>query len=181
MFDLDRFVEDCLQAVAEPDGPKAVREVLQRAVSAPDEIIKTLGEPEEAGIATLHTSPTLTILNVTWAPLMTLMPHNHNESWAAIGIYTGREDNIYWRRTEGTIKPAGADALAEKQVLPLGKNIIHSVINPIPRLTGALHVYGGDFFAEGKREWDPETLQERPYDPEKAQRLFREANERFKV
>ena len=180
MFDLDRFVEDCLQAVAERDSQKAVREVLQRAVSNPNEIVKALGEPKEAGLATIHNSPALTILNVTWAPLMTIMPHNHNENWAAIGIYTGREDNIYWRRTEDGIEAAGAAALAEKQVLPLGKNIIHSVINPIPRLTGAVHIYGGDFFAEGKSEWDPETLRERPYDPEKARRLFKEADERFK-
>lgn len=179
MFDLDRFVEDCLQA-ARRDGQKAVREVLQSAVTDPDGIIRALGEPSEAGLATVHHSSVLTILNVTWAPLMTIMPHNHNENWAAIGIYTGREDNIYWRRTEAGIEAAGAASLSEKEVLPLGKNIIHSVVNPIPRLTGAIHIYGGDFFAEGKREWDPETLRERPYDPDKAKRLFREANERFK-
>jgi hypothetical protein len=31
---------------------------------------------------------------------MTVMPHNHN-MWAIIGIYTGREDNILWRRIAG--------------------------------------------------------------------------------
>ena len=47
-----------------------------------------------------------------------------------------------------------------KDAEPLGDNIIHSVTNPIPRLTGAIHVYGGDFFAAERSEWDPETLQE---------------------
>ena len=28
------------------------------------------------------------------------MPHNH-EMWAVIGVYTGREDNIFWRRIPG--------------------------------------------------------------------------------
>jgi predicted metal-dependent enzyme (double-stranded beta helix superfamily) len=37
-----------------------------------------------------------------------------------------------------------------------GDNIIHSVTNPIPRLTGAIHVYGGDFFGAERSEWDPE-------------------------
>jgi hypothetical protein len=32
------------------------------------------------------------------------------------------------------------------------------VTNPIPRLTGAIHVYAGDFFAAERSEWDPETL-----------------------
>ena len=46
--------------------------------------------------------------------------------------------------------------------MPLGQDIIHSVTNPIPRLTGAIHVYGGDFFAIERSEWDPETLAEGP-------------------
>jgi predicted metal-dependent enzyme (double-stranded beta helix superfamily) len=50
------------------------------------------------------------------------------------------------------------------------------VTNPLPRLTGAIHVYGGDFFAVTRSEWDPESLRERPYDAEKAMRLFEEAN-----
>src|SRR5262249_57308575 len=62
-------------------------------------------------------------------------------------------------------------------------NIIHSVTNPISRLTGAIHFteaisfYGGDFFAAERSEWDPETLREQPYDVEKTLRLFEEANQ----
>jgi hypothetical protein len=31
---------------------------------------------------------------------------------------------------------------------PLGLDIIHSVTNPVDRLTGAIRVYGGDFSAQ---------------------------------
>ena len=51
--------------------------------------------------------------------------------------------------------------------------------NPLTRLTGALHVYGGDFFAPGRSEWDAETFEEGPYDSEKLKRLFEESNERL--
>jgi predicted metal-dependent enzyme (double-stranded beta helix superfamily) len=68
------------------------------------------------------------------------------------------------------------EALGEREAVPLGRDIIHSVTNPIPRLTGALHVYGGDFFGVPRSEWDPETLREQDYDVEKLQRLFEEAN-----
>ena len=91
MFDVDRFIEDCKSAIAEGEGQKAVREVMRRAVSAPGEIIEALGEPREAGINTLYQSDDLTIINVLWAPLMTIRPHNHN-MWANIGMYTGRDD-----------------------------------------------------------------------------------------
>jgi predicted metal-dependent enzyme (double-stranded beta helix superfamily) len=74
------------------------------------------------------------------------------------------------------IEAAGAKALCERDVFPLGKDIIHSVTNPISRLTGAIHVYGGDFFGAPRSEWDPERLTEQPYDMEKALRLFDERN-----
>ena len=81
----------------------------------------------------------------------------------------GREDNIFWRRLPGSpgkVEAAGAKALCERDAEPLGHNIIHSVTNPIPRLTGAIHVYGGDFFDPTHRsEWDPETLLEGPSIP----------------
>jgi predicted metal-dependent enzyme (double-stranded beta helix superfamily) len=61
-------------------------------------------------------------------------------------------------------------------VRPLGEEIIHSVTNPTTKLTGAIHVYGGDFFSRERSEWDPESLEERPYDIEKNVRYFEEAN-----
>ena len=180
MFDLDQFIADCRVALAADRSHKLVREVVARAVSEPAAVLKGLGEPQRAGLHKLHQSDDLTILNVVWAPMMTLVPHNH-QMWAVIGIYTGREDNIFWRRIPGgqggRVEAAGAKALCERDVEPLGRDIIHSVTNPIPRLTGAIHVYGGDFFKPGRRsEWDPETLLEEPWDVERAVRRFEEAN-----
>jgi predicted metal-dependent enzyme (double-stranded beta helix superfamily) len=176
MFDLDEFVADCRAALAEDSSHKAVREVVARAVSEPGAVLATLGEPKPARVEKLYHADDLTILNVIWAPRMTLMPHNH-EMWAVIGVYSGREDNVFWRRVgEGRIEAAGAKDMGERDAVPLGRDIIHSVTNPIPRFTGAIHVYGGDFFGAPRSEWDPETLREQPYDIEKNLRLFEEAN-----
>ena len=175
MFDLDGFIADCQAAINAEDSHKSVQEVVARAVSDPAVVLKGLGEPKAGGIQKLHHSPTLTVLNVIWPPKMTIMPHNH-QMWAVIGIYTGREDNIFWRRLEGGdgrgLEAAGAKALSAKDAAPLGTNIIHSVTNPIPRLSGAIHVYGGDFFAAERSEWDPESLREQRYDVERAQKMF---------
>ena len=179
MFDLDRFIADCRAALAQDATHKAVREVVARAVSEPIAVLKGLGEPQRGMVQKLHHADDLTILNLVWPPRMTIMPHNH-QMWAVIGIYTGREDNIFWRRLpdgqDSTVEAAGARALSAKDAEPLGRDIIHSVTNPIPRLTGAIHVYGGDFFAAARSEWDPETLREQRYDVEKNMRLFEEAN-----
>jgi predicted metal-dependent enzyme (double-stranded beta helix superfamily) len=177
MFELDRFIEDCRAAVAEDPSHKAVREVLARAVADPAAVIKGLGEPKRGEAHSLYRSNELTILNVIWAPWMTILPHNHN-MWAVIGIYTGREDNIFWRRLpgapEGAIEAAGAKAMSARDAIPLGRDIIHSVTNPIPRLTGAIHIYGGDFFDVS--QWEPDTLCEGPYDMTRTMRIFEEAN-----
>jgi predicted metal-dependent enzyme (double-stranded beta helix superfamily) len=60
--------------------------------------------------------------------------------------------------------------------VPLGPDIIHSVINPVSRLTGAIHVYGGDFFSVPHSQWDPERLLEEPYDVNRLLALFEESN-----
>jgi predicted metal-dependent enzyme (double-stranded beta helix superfamily) len=179
MFDLDRFIEDCREAVREDSTHKAVREVLARANADPAAILAALGEPAQAGVTPLYKSTELTILNVVWGKRMTIMPHDHR-MWAVIGVYTGREDNILWRRLPGEagglIEAAGAKSLGERCAEPLGREIIHSVTNPLGRLTGAIHVYGGDFYGVERTEWDPETLLEREYDFALHRRLFEEAN-----
>jgi len=176
--DVEGLVEDLKRAGRGADGQPAVRAVLERAVSEPGALLAGIGEPREAGIHTLYRAPDLTILNVVWAPLMVLLPHNHR-MWATIGIYSGRADNILWRPAGPRVGAFGAASLSEKDVFDLPDDAIHSVVNPIPRLTGAIHVYGGDFFAAPRSEWDSDTLRERPFDIEAARRVFREAAQRF--
>lgn len=175
MFDQDRFIEDCQAAIATPHPSREMREVVARAVSDPTALMASLGAPEHGGLGVIHRSETLTILNVQWQPKMVIMPHNHN-MWAVIGVYSGREDNILWRRlpddADGRIEGAGAKTLSAKDTLVLGADVIHSVINPITRIAGAIHVYGGDFFAAVRSEWEPESLREMPYDMQKVMRMF---------
>lgn len=177
MFDTDQFIADCRAALAANSSHKLVREVVARAVDEPGSVLRTLGEPTRAGINLLYRSPDLTILNLIWGPRMSIMPHNHT-MWAVIGIYSGAEDNIFWRRTKGErgIEAAGARSLRERDADALGRDIIHSVLNPINRLTAAIHVYGGDFVAAERSEWDPQTLSEQRYDLEKARQLFEDSN-----
>ena len=178
MFSWDHFIEDCKNAV--PDGQGAIREVVAEAVSNRARMMSELGEPEHAGITPMYRSRDLTILNFVWAPCMSLMPHNH-QMFSVVGIYSGREDNVFWRRTESNIEAAGAKSLRAGEVAMLGHDIIHSVINPIGKMTCAIHVYGGDCFEPDhpRSEWDHETLIEHPWNIEKVKTLFREAEARF--
>ena len=186
MFQKDRFIEDCKSAVGE--GQKAIRELVLEAVADPSAIISELGEPAKAGVYPLYDGDDLTVINFVWAPCMTLLPHNHN-MFAVIGIYNGREDNIFWRRIDGgagkgvgpAIEAAGAESLEPGQAATLGPDIIHSVANPITKLTSALHVYGGNFFdpPQARSQWDHETLVEQPWDMDHTRAVFRQAEIRY--
>ncbi len=178
-MDLDRFVADCVAASRESEPQAAVFEVLARTVRDPAAVRTALGETREAGIRVLHRSKTLTIFGATWTPNMTLMPHDHR-MWAAIGITSGREDNILWKRTPGRIDAFGVKALFEGDAVALPADAIHSVTNPLPRFTGGIHVYGGDFFDTARSQWNPETLAEEPSDGETIRGIFRRENERMR-
>jgi predicted metal-dependent enzyme (double-stranded beta helix superfamily) len=175
MFDLGNFVEDCRSAVRKDPTHVGVVGVVERAMRDPAAIAAALGEPRRSGITPIYKSPDLTILSLVWKPMMTVIPHDHR-MWAVIGIYGGREDNIFWRRIKddphGRIEAAGAKALSTGDVSPLGKDVIHSVTNPIPRLTAAIHVYGGDFFEAERSEWEAEGLTEHPFDMDRVRAMF---------
>jgi predicted metal-dependent enzyme (double-stranded beta helix superfamily) len=182
LFQVQNFIERCRTAAAGADPEKAVRELVAEAVSDPGRVSATLGEPEHAGFVVLHRGPELTVLDFAWAPWMCFKPHNHS-MWSVVGIFHGREDNVLWRRTESGIEAAGAISLGVRGVNVLGRDAIHSVVNPIGHATRAIHVYGGDFFAppRPRSEWDPETLHERAWDIDDTRRLFAEAESRARA
>ena len=174
MFDLDTFLADCLAASTADQPRLAVKEILDRAVSDPAGVAAAL-PPERAEIQGLHVSDELTVLKVVWGPGQRIRPHDHR-TWATIGLYSGGEDNTFYRRAEGGLTESGGRDLRPKDVCLLGDDTIHAVHNPTRELAGAIHIYGGDFFAIERSEFDPATLEERPYDVEATLRDFAEAN-----
>ena len=90
MFEPERFIESCLATLKERSAQLAVQELVREAVSQPGAVEKALGTPAESGITTIFRSDELTILNVVWAPLMNIYPHDHR-TWAVIGTTAGRK------------------------------------------------------------------------------------------
>ncbi len=179
-IDIERFVQDCVDANREAEAQTAVLEILARAVREPARMLAAVGAPSRAGISVIHRSPTLTIFSAAWTPQMNLMPHDHL-MWANIGIYTGREDNLLWRDTSHRIEAFGAKALFEGDTVALPVDVIHSVTNPLLRFTGGIHIYGGDFFATTRSQWNPETLEEEPSDGDAIRQMFERENARLGI
>ena len=110
------------------------------------------GDARHSGARGNAHGPSLARSNDTqhvWTPGMAIMPHDHR-MWSVIGIYGGREDNLFWRRVphdrHGRIEPTDARTLSQGETAVLAADVIHSVRNPASGFTAAIHVYGGDFF-----------------------------------
>ena len=176
-FDLDELLADCRAGLEESDPRRAIREVVQRAMTRPDAVGDAL-RPQQGGFTLLLHEPDLTVLHVVWAPGMRIYPHDHR-MWATIGIYAGREDNAFYRRAtddRSTLVESGGKQLGVGDVVTLGDDTIHSVANTSGVLTAAIHVYGGDFVNEPRSQWGPGPQRERPYDVDQAQQEFADAN-----
>ncbi len=174
-FERDKFIGDVKKALAL--GQEAVHDIIARAISNPSAVIRELGEPKQGSIQLLHRESNLSIFNIVWPPHTVLVPHDHL-MWASIGVYTGREDNMMWRRAGGTIEATNAASVAAKEAFSLPADAIHSVVNPVQRYTAAIHVYGGDLTAARRTQWDALTLAEQPFDTEEGRRILEQADRR---
>jgi len=175
VLDVDTLIADCHDANRETEPRGAIREVLTRAVSRPRDVLAAL-PPNRAGITPLHVTSDLTVLGIVWAPHMTLDAHDHR-MWAAIALYSGGEDNAFYRRGERGLIESGGRSLHPGDVCLLGSETIHSVTNATNEWAGAIHVYGGDFFATPRSEWTGTPLQEHPYDVDRVLAVFEAANQ----
>jgi predicted metal-dependent enzyme (double-stranded beta helix superfamily) len=182
VFDLDELIADCQAAVAETEPRRAIREVLERSLSGAGAVAEALA-PTEGALELLHHGPDLTVLHVVWVPGMAIYPHDH-QMWAAIGIYAGQEDNAFYRRSSPgarTLVESGGKELKVGDTVVLGDDTIHSVTNPTRHLTGAIHVYGGDFVNQPRSRWGPGPREERPYDLDESRAEFAAANEAWRA
>lgn len=166
MFDLDHFIDELRGALTAPSR-RGVADIVARAIADPAALLGRIGVPDRAGIRVLHRAPDLTLLDVVWAPNQVAPPHDHRLS-AVIGLYGGREDNVFWRRLPERDAPqieiAGGRSLGAGDTMILGPDIVHSVVNPLARLSGAIHVYDGDLLGVARSMWNAETLTEQPHD-----------------
>jgi predicted metal-dependent enzyme (double-stranded beta helix superfamily) len=177
-LDVDTLIARIREAATEHTPALAVRDVLDEVVAG-GQLEAALPPVTEGGLTTLYNAPDLTVLRVAWTPGIRMVPHDH-KVWAAIGMYGGVEDNAFYRRhPEHGLTESGGKQVHAGDVLVLGDDTIHSVANTRNEYAVAIHVYGNDFFAPGRVEWDFETFTERPRDQEGIRRTFREANERW--
>ena len=162
VFDIDAFVQECLDARSEASPAVAVRETVERVVR--DRAASSVFTPDRSAFEVLHRSDELTVIHIALAPRMRSTTHDHT-MWAVVGILDGQEDNAFFRDgTDGGLVPSGGRSLEPGETLAMGTDTIHHIRNPRDRYLSALHVYGGDLLGTERREWDADGSSPRPHD-----------------
>ena len=167
---LDALLTDLLAASTEGTPQLAVRDVLERHLADPRRLADELPS-DRAELVALHVSDELSVFKAVWAQGMAVPPHDHR-MWGAIGVYGGREDNEYFRRSSDHLETSGGKVLTAGDVAIMGKETIHAVAAPV--WTGAIHVYGGDFVRQPRSIWIDGV--EEPNDGIRTAAIFEAAN-----
>lgn len=168
--DLDELVIDCKAALHEDRPQAAMREVLQRAVSRPSDLLAALPAPKQSSCV-VHVDDELTIMQLVNEPGFVYLPHDHG-LWSACAFYAGRERNTFYRRAALGLEKASGKEYGEGDVVIMGKDVIHSIENPLKTNNAALHVFAGNEFAVSHSQWDIGTLEEQAFSSEYAMTLY---------
>lgn len=166
---LSEFVETCRSLLDAPDAAERVAAALlplladAEALSVEVEALR----PPGGGPAIVHRSDDLTVLGLA-VPAGFVSPVHDHTIWAVVGIYTGDEDNVFYRRGDdgaGTvgIVETGRAVLRCGEVLALPPDAVHRIANSGTDTMRAVHVYGGDLFATHRSQWDDDTGEQRPF------------------
>ena len=168
MFDLQKFVEACQSALDDPKPAQTVEALVKAAIADPDAVRQAFeksGDVERRGPLTFAQRNTnITVADVTTPPGLKSPAHNH-KMWAVIGVYDGQEHNRFFRNEDGKLQEKGDRLLKEGDVVVLGTEAVHAIANPLPTVSSAIHVYGGDLVDRADRSmWNPHTGEREDYD-----------------
>ena len=168
MFDLQQFVKECQLALAAPKPVLIIEALVREAIADPEAVRDAFEKAEnverQGPITFAWRDPSLSVADVTTPPGLKSPAHNHN-MWAVIGVYDGQEHNKFFRYENDELQENGERLLKEGDVAILGPEAVHAIANPLPTVSGALHVYGGDLVERPDRSmWNPHTDQREDYD-----------------
>jgi predicted metal-dependent enzyme (double-stranded beta helix superfamily) len=174
---LQDFVREMEELTRAETDPRRLTELggplLQQLVSNPDTIEERFkrGGTDGHGRYMLHRAPHFNVTAVVWRPNDTAKAHNH-ETWGMIGVIGNEIQETRFRRLDDGTKEGYADievteVLVHKpravSLLVPPEDDIHEMLNPTPRDTVEIHVYGKDLVALQRLRFDPATQSVRTF------------------
>lgn len=168
-FSIEGFATRCKSVMAQSATPRlAAADFLQR--NDLQDITDTLEAVVPAGAnlgeLIVHNSPELTMMYVRTPARFQGGIHNHTV-FACIGQLYGKEENVIYTRVPDGKGLAVVNNIEVNagEVISLPEDAIHHIENPLRQTSGALHIYGGDFYAimDDRSLWDYDDHSEKSF------------------
>ena len=170
-FDLDGFVDALRHAALQEDAPKALRRLMDEAVSDSDLMAAAI--PDFGKDLILFEDDTVSIWYCHFTPGMTLPPHDHQMS-AVIGVFRGQERNDFFERApDGGLQKSAEVVLGAGDALSIGPSAIHAVTCTSATPCNGIHVYTGRLTTVTRSLFDPKTGRAIPFDDANYEALMR--------
>jgi len=183
---LTTFVDTCKQAVQGDDPRATIHTAMQELFADPaalaavipaftaDDIATSLRGFRLGGEALLHQADDLSVMVLGTLPGVIQPPHDH-EMVAMIGVFEGCEEQRFWARTDNGIEAVAGRLLEAGEVMVLGERAIHAISAPEHQDARAIHVYLGNISDVDRSVFDPETLEEHPFESDRYDAFCRPA------
>lgn len=183
---LEAFVETCKDAVKGDDARATIHAAMTELFADPaalaagipaftDDQVETSPRGFRlGGEALFHQAADLSVMVLGTRSGVIQPPHDH-EMVAMIGVFEGCEEQRFWARTDDGIEPAAGRMLEAGEVMVLGERAIHAISSPPHQDARAIHVYLGNIYDVERSLFDPETLEEHPFESDRYDAFCRPA------
>jgi predicted metal-dependent enzyme (double-stranded beta helix superfamily) len=162
---MDAFIAECLELRDLPDWAKRVEAALSRRLADPafaEEIVRET-DPQAKTKIFVH-SPRLTAYSIWSDGGLRSPPHDHAGE-AIVALIRGVEQYKTYLAEGARCVETGLTRVAAPAVAVMPAAAIHAMWNEPAEGGLSLHIYGNIHFdVPGRRMWDPETFEERPFD-----------------
>lgn len=171
----EAFVKAAREAASAPEPSKSVRALLEATLKDPQTLAKEIPSQAEDEIL-LFEDDTVSIWSCRFTPATVLPPHEHKMS-VHIGVVSGCEKNIMFRREEGALSHAATKLVKAGDILSLGPDGIHAVTAGGTIPSHALHIYLGPLTQTDRSLFDWETGAPVAFTNENFERMKKPASE----
>lgn len=168
-FDVEGFVDRCRAALAGPNAPQSIAEIVRQAIAEPQALAETVRARQQArgkpAIAEVFVNDDeLTAYQLAWPAGLIGPPHDH-AGWAVVGVYAGAEAfNVYAARPDGTLARTGREVVGAGTVRVLPEDLIHDIEAEGDVPSGSIHVYPNrHFVCPERRLWRDASSAPEPF------------------
>ena len=172
-FSYEQFVEDARAAAVTSHPTKAVRALLERTLNNTQ--LRNQGLPDQTDDEIhLFEDETVSVWSCRFQPAFVMPPHEHKMD-VHIGVVSGTEKNIMYRREDGALVHKATKIVQSGEVLSIGADGIHAVTADGDQPSHALHIYLGPLMATKRDLFDWQTGAAIPFTMENFEAMKRPA------